>query len=42
MVPQGTPGAEGYREQDILVIGEHGAENITGFLYGPDRNIIGA
>jgi len=41
-VPQGTPGAGGYREHDILVVGEHGAENITGFPYGPDANIIGA
>lgn len=41
-VPQGVPGAGGYREHDILVVGEHGAENITGFPYGPDKNIIGA
>ena len=30
-IPQGTPGAGGYREHDILVIGEDRAENITGF-----------
>ena len=39
-VPEGTPGAGGYREHDILVIGENGAENITGFPYGPAHNII--
>ena len=41
-VPQGTPGAGGYREHDILVIGEQGAENITGFPYGPEHNIVTA
>ncbi len=39
-VPQGTPGAGGYREHDILILGESGAENITGFPYGPDHNVI--
>jgi creatinase len=39
-VPQGTPGAGGYREHDILVITETGAENITGYPYGPDFNIV--
>lgn len=41
-IPEGTPGAGGYREHDILVIGETSSENITGFPYGPDHNIIGA
>ena len=41
-VPQGIPGAGGYREHDILVVGKHGAENITGFPYGPDKSVIGA
>ncbi len=41
-LPLGTPGAGGYREHDILVIGENGVENITGFPYGPGHNIIGA
>lgn len=40
MVPEGRPGAGGYREHDILVVNEHGAENITGFPYGPNHNII--
>ncbi len=41
-VPEGHPGAGGYREHDILVVGEDGAENITGFPYGPAHNIISA
>ncbi len=39
-LPEGLPGAGGYREHDILVIGETGAENITGFPFGPEHNII--
>lgn len=39
-VPQGVPGAGGYREHDILVVGEQSAENITGFGYGPAHNIV--
>ena len=39
-LPEGVPGAGGYREHDILVIGAKGAENITGFPYGPEHNII--
>ncbi len=39
-IPQGRPGAGGYREHDILVVGEDGAENITGFPYGPEHNIV--
>ncbi|MDG1737071.1 MAG: aminopeptidase P family protein [Paracoccaceae bacterium] len=41
-VPEGTAGAGGYREHDILVITEDGVENITKFPYGPGHNIIGA
>lgn len=40
-IPEGQPGAGGYREHDILVISETGSENITGFPYGPDHNIVG-
>lgn len=40
MVPEGHPGAGGYREHDILIVGEDGAENITGFPFGPEHNII--
>ena len=41
MIPEGQPGAGGYREHDILVVTEDGAENITGFPYGPEHNIVG-
>ncbi len=40
MLPEGMPGAGGYREHDILVVREDGAENITGFPFGPEKNII--
>ncbi len=39
-VPEGQPGAGGYREHDILIVHEEGAENITGFPFGPEHNII--
>ncbi|MEL7167149.1 MAG: aminopeptidase P family protein [Pseudomonadota bacterium] len=39
-VPEGLPGAGGYREHDILILTENGAENITGFPFGPDHNVI--
>ncbi len=39
-IPVGQPGAGGYREHDILVITEAGNENITGYPYGPDFNVI--
>ena len=39
-IPQGQPGAGGYREHDILIVEENGARNITKFPYGPDHNII--
>ena len=39
-IPQGIPGAGGYREHDILVVTQEGADNITGFPYGPEFNII--
>jgi len=41
MIPEGQPGAGGYREHDILVITEDGADNITGFPFGPEHNIFG-
>ena len=40
-IPEGQPGAGGYREHDILIITEDGNENITGFPYGPDHNVVG-
>jgi len=39
-IPEGEPGAGGYREHDILVISEGGAEDITRFPYGPEHNIV--
>jgi creatinase len=40
MIPEGKPGAGGYREHDILVIKENGTENITKFSFGPEHNIV--
>ena len=40
-IAKGQPGAGGYREHDILVITEDGNENITGYPYGPDFNVVG-
>ncbi len=39
-IPEGEAGAGGYREHDILVVGESDAENITKFQFGPEHNII--
>ena len=41
-VPEGMPGAGGYREHDMLVVTEDGAENLTGFPFGPEHNVLGA
>jgi len=41
MIPEGEPGAGGYREHDILIVTKDGAENITGFPYGPEEMIVG-
>ena len=40
MIPEGKPGAGGYREHDILIIKENGTENITKFPFGPEHNIV--
>ena len=40
LIPEGNPGAGGYREHDILVIGKNSAENITRFPFGPEHNVI--
>ena len=40
LIPEGNPGAGGYREHDILVIGKNSAENITKFPFGPEHNVI--
>ncbi len=39
-IPEGEPGAGGYREHDILVVTQGGARNITGFPTGPEHNIV--
>ncbi|PZQ98093.1 MAG: creatininase [Cereibacter sphaeroides] len=39
-IPERQPGAGGYREHDIFVVTEDGAENITGYPYGPDFNVV--
>ena len=41
-LPEGMAGAGGYREHDILVVTADGADNITGFPYGPEHNIFPA
>jgi creatinase len=40
-IPEGQPGAGGYREHDILIITEDGNENISGYPYGPEFNVVG-
>ena len=40
MLPETMPGAGGYREHDILVVTEDGADNITKFPFGPEHNIV--
>lgn len=39
-IPNDRPAPGGYREHDIIVLGTNGSENITGFGYGPEHNII--
>ena len=40
MLPEGLPGAGGYREHDILVLTEDDSINLTSFPLGPELNII--
>jgi len=40
MLPEDMPGAGGYREHDILIVTEEGAENITQFPFGPAHMIV--
>ena len=40
-IPEGLPGAGGYREHDILVVTDAGADDITGYPFGPEHNILG-
>lgn len=39
-IPEGGPGAGGYREHDIVVLAPDGPETITGFPYGPEHNVV--
>ena len=39
-LPQTHAASGGYREHDILVVGETGVTNITGFPYGPEYNVV--
>ena len=40
LIPADSPGAGGYREHDVLIVNEYGAENITHTPYGPQHNIV--
>ncbi len=40
-IPDNQAGAGGYREHDIVVLLDGEAQNITGFPYGPEHNIVG-
>ncbi|WP_420859167.1 aminopeptidase P family protein [Marivivens marinus] len=40
-IPEGQPGAGGYREHDIMIITEDGNEDITKYPYGPEFNVVG-
>jgi creatinase len=39
-IPDGQDGAGGYREHDMLIVNESGAENVTKFPLGPEYNIV--
>ena len=40
-IPEGQPGAGGYREHDCLVVHHDGSvENVTKFPFGPEHNIV--
>merc|ERR1719507_1583358 len=41
MIPEGQPGAGGYREHDCLIINYDGTvENVTKFPFGPEHNVV--
>ena len=40
-IPEGQPGAGGYREHDIFIITEDAPEDITHYPYGPAFNVVG-
>jgi creatinase len=39
-IPEGMPGAGGYREHDIFVVTEDAPEDITHYPYGPAFNVV--
>lgn len=39
-IPDGMPGAGGYREHDIFVVTEDEPEDITHYPYGPAFNVV--
>ncbi|MEM1045464.1 MAG: aminopeptidase P family protein [Pseudomonadota bacterium] len=40
MIPEGQPGAGGYREHDLLIVTDDGADLLTTFPFGPEHNIV--
>jgi creatinase len=40
-IPEGMPGAGGYREHDIFVVTDDAPEDITHYPYGPAFNVVG-
>ncbi|MFM7335898.1 MAG: aminopeptidase P family protein [Tabrizicola sp.] len=40
-IPEGMPGAGGYREHDIFIVTEDAPEDITHYPYGPAFNVVG-
>ena len=42
VIPEGQPGAGGYRDCDAIVVNESGAENLAKFPRGPKHNVIKA
>ena len=41
MIPERQPGAGGYREQDMILVTETGAEVLSRFPFGPDHLVAG-
>ena len=41
MIPEGQPGAGGYREQDVFVVSQDGVDAITACPAGPEFNLVG-
>lgn len=40
MIPEGQPGAGGYRENDVVIVTETGGEPLSRFPVGPERNVV--